>query len=288
VAAVDAASAGDLEAAAGGHGAASCRAMLERASVPDSSGHYTGGMSSTMARKPISELPDWELVHKEDDIRGKMLMDESGKELGKVNQMILDTDKGCVYEIVLENGRRYPADHIDVRGGRPIYSEKAMVRREMPHEEMQRMKERGETVMPLAEERLRIRKVREKAGDVEVSKEIVSQRETMEVPVTHEEVYVDEETIKARPADYPIGAGKDEVIDVPVYEEDVRASKETVVTREVHIGKEREEGRETISEELRHEEARIKRQGDVEVHEEHEGGEERERREEEERRRRAA
>ncbi|GEM_PF-4076432 len=229
-----------------------------------------------MTRKPISELPDWEFVHKEDDIRGKMLMDESGKELGKVDQMILDTDKGCVYEIVLDNGRRYPADHIDIRSGRPILLERAVARREVSGEEKRRMQERGETIMPLAEERLRIRKVREKAGDVEVSKEVVSERETMEVPVTHEEVFVDEETVRTRPADYPIGAGRDEVIDVPVYEEEVKAGKETVVTREVHVGKEREEGKETISEELRREEARIKRQGDVEVHEEHEHHEEEE------------
>lgn len=215
-----------------------------------------------MARKPLSQLPDWELEHKEEDIRGKTLQDESGKQLGKVSDMILDTDIECAVEVVLDNGSRYPADRIDIRNGKPF----------LLSQPKRRPAEAGERTIPLAEERIRIRRTREKAGEVEVGKEVTSHRETMEVPVSHEEVYVEEETIKARPAERPIGAGEEETISMPVYEEEIKPEKETVVTREIHVGKEKEEETRTVTEELKREEPRIERHGDVEVHEEGEEG----------------
>jgi uncharacterized protein (TIGR02271 family) len=223
-----------------------------------------------MARKPLTQLPDWELVDKEDDIRGHMLMDESGNRIGKVDELILDTDMGRVTEIVLDNGKRYPADRIDIRKGEPFLLTEArpqpMFRRE---EEM--MGE--EKTYPLAEERLRVRRTREKVGQVDVDIDVISHRETMRVPTSHEEVYVEEEAVTPRPAEHPIGEGKDDVISVPVYDEEITPEKETVITREVHVGKMEEEEEETVSEELRREEARIERHGDVEVHEEGEEGE---------------
>lgn len=233
-----------------------------------------------MARKPLAQLPDWELVHGEDDIRGQVLMDESGSRIGTVTELILDTDVGRVVEIVLDNGDRYSADRIDIRNGKPILLREAMARpMGRRHEEMTE----EERTMPLAEERLRIRRTRERVGEVDVTKEVVSHRESMNVPVSHEEVYVEEEAVSPRAADRPIGTGKDETIEVPVYEEEVIPEKETVVTREVHIGKAEEEEERTISEDLKKERAHIERHGDVEMTEEEER-----RRREEERRRRAA
>lgn len=222
-----------------------------------------------MARRPISQLPDWELVHSDDDIRGHTLMDENGNRIGKVSELILDTEMARVVEIILDNGNRYSADRIDIRDGRPILLSRPMAR---PHE-----REREERTLPLAEERLRIRRTREKTGDVEIGKEVTSHRETMEVPVSHEEVYIEEEEVSPRHSDRPIGEGRDETFTVPVYEDEVHPEKETVVSREVHVGKVEEEETETISEELRKQEPRVRRHGDVDVNEERE----RERRERE-------
>lgn len=223
-----------------------------------------------MARKPISQLPDWELVHKEDDIRGKTLMDESGNRIGKVDELILDTEMSRVTEIVLDNGNRYPADRIDIREGKPILLKQA---KPQPTHRREGMREEEEKTYPLAEERLRVRRTREKVGEVDIDIEVTSHRETLKVPTSHEEVYVEEEAITPRPSDHPIDERKDDVISVPVYEEEIKPEKETVITREIRVGKMEEEEEETVSEELRREEARIERHGDVDVREEGEKGE---------------
>lgn len=221
-----------------------------------------------MARRPLTQLPDWELVDKEDDIRGQMLMDESGNRIGKVDELILDTEMGRVVEIVLDNGNRYPANRIDIRQGRPF-----LLKQARPQPMRREMREEEEMTYPLAEERLRVRRTREKVGEVDVDIDVTSHRETMRVPTSHEEVFVEEEAVTPRPADHPISEGKEDVISVPVYDEEITPEKETVVTREVHVGKMEEEEEQTVSEDLRREEAHIERHGDVEVHEEGEEGE---------------
>ena len=62
-----------------------------------------------MTRQPLSQLDDWELVHPDQDVRGRSLLDESGTPIGTVREMIVNTDEEGVDAIVLENGAEYPA-----------------------------------------------------------------------------------------------------------------------------------------------------------------------------------
>ena len=123
--------------------------------------------------------------------------------------------------------------------------------------------EAGRTVQ-LREEQLRAQKEQVQAGEVRVGKEVVSEEQTIDVPVTHEEVVIERHRVEGgRPASGDIGSGEE--IRVPVQEERARAAKETVVTEEIEVGKRAVQETERVSGTVRREEARIEREGDVDV-----------------------
>ena len=129
--------------------------------------------------------------------------------------------------------------------------------------ETARTGESGERVQ-LREEELRPRKETVQAGEVGLRKEVVSEQQTIDVPVTREEVVIERHPVAGgRPASGEIGT--DEEIRVPVQEERARAEKETVVTEEIEVGKRAVTETEQLTDTVRREEARIEREGDVDI-----------------------
>ena len=117
----------------------------------------------------------------------------------------------------------------------------------------------------LREERLNVSKERVQAGEVGLHKEVVSEQQTINVPVTHEEVVIERHAVTdGRIDNTPIGEG--EVIRVPVSEEQVNVTKNTVVTGEVAIGKRAVQETQQVTDTVRHEEARIDQQGNAIIH----------------------
>lgn len=116
--------------------------------------------------------------------------------------------------------------------------------------------------MELREEQLRARTEPVQAGEVTIGKEVVTEQQHMDVPVTHEEVFVERHPVAGgRPASGEIREGEE--ITVPVNEERVHVEKQAVVTEEVNVGKREVTETEHVSAEVRREEARIEREGDV-------------------------
>ena len=115
----------------------------------------------------------------------------------------------------------------------------------------------------LREEELRARKELVEAGEVEIRKDVVTEQRTMEVPIIREEVEIERRPADRRPADRPIGEG--ETIRVPVREEEVTVEKRPVVREEIEIGKRQVQDTEQVSGTVQREEARIEREGDVDV-----------------------
>ena len=109
--------------------------------------------------------------------------------------------------------------------------------------------EDGRTIQ-LKEEQLRARKTPVKAGEVEIRKEVHTDRKTIQVPVEREEV-----VIERRPAGGRAAAGnlKSEQIRIPVKEEKVNVSKETVVKEEVNVGKRKVRDTQSVSGDVRRE-----------------------------------
>jgi uncharacterized protein (TIGR02271 family) len=129
----------------------------------------------------------------------------------------------------------------------------------------------AEHTLRLREEELHARKTPVETGEVGVRKEVVSEQQTLEVPVTREEIVVER-----RPADRrEAGAvdtsdiGEGETVRVPVREEQVTVEKQPVVTEEVEIGKRAVQETEQVEGTVRREEARIEHSGQAPVSGEH-------------------
>lgn len=112
--------------------------------------------------------------------------------------------------------------------------------------------------IPLMSERLRASKT-ETQSEVSVEKVPVTTTETVQVPVTHEELVVERRNVAERPAE----AGEStitsaEEIRVPLKEEHARVTKDTVVREEVGLKKKQVQDTEVVSEEVTSEEVRVK------------------------------
>jgi uncharacterized protein (TIGR02271 family) len=85
----------------------------------------------------------------------------------------------------------------------------------------------------------------------------------MSVPVTREELVIERTPASGQAASGDIG--RDEEIRVPLSEERARAEKQPVVTEEVRVGKRAVQNTEQVSDNVRHEELRVDKEGDVDV-----------------------
>ncbi len=111
--------------------------------------------------------------------------------------------------------------------------------------------------LQLREERLLIDKQRVASGEARIRKEVVSKEQSVDVPVFHEELFIQRRPVTdgGTALTTPIGGGEE--IRVPLSEERVDVQKRTVVTEEVEVGKRKIEGMEHVSDTVRYEELRV-------------------------------
>ncbi len=121
----------------------------------------------------------------------------------------------------------------------------------------------GEHRIQLMGEILRSYTERVARGEVAVRKEVVTETQKVQVPVSHEEVIIEHRPLSSQPERAEIREGEE--IRVPVTEEQVRVQKQPVVTGEVAVRKERIQDNKEVSDEVRHEELRVDRKGDVNI-----------------------
>ena len=114
-------------------------------------------------------------------------------------------------------------------------------------------------------ERLKAYKQPEQIGEVDIHKEIVSEQQTLNVPVSHEEIVIERRSLAedAAAAEGPIG--EDETIRIPLQGERVNVTKETVPTEEVDISKSTVREDRQFSDTVRHEEAHLENKGDIPI-----------------------
>ncbi|MFC0905264.1 YsnF/AvaK domain-containing protein [Clostridium sp. MT-14] len=117
--------------------------------------------------------------------------------------------------------------------------------------------------LTLHEEELDINKSKVPKGEVELSKEIVEEPKTVDVPVTHEEVVIERRPVDNKSSDTPISDEK--TIRIPVSEEQVNVGKHTVVTGEVSAHKREVKETRKVDEKLKREKARVNANGDAKI-----------------------
>jgi uncharacterized protein (TIGR02271 family) len=113
--------------------------------------------------------------------------------------------------------------------------------------------ETPERRIQLISEVLRVRKERVSRGEVRLRKEVRTDTQTVQVPVTREEIVIERNTVSGeRPASGTIGTESE--IRVPLSEERVQVEKVPVVREEVTVGKRPVSETRNVSEQVRREE----------------------------------
>lgn len=115
----------------------------------------------------------------------------------------------------------------------------------------------------LREEQLNVNKQAVQTGQVSIRKEVITEQQSIDVPITREEVVIERRPASGQASDTPIGDG--ETYRIPVREEQVTVDKQPVVREEVSLGKRQVQDTQRVSDTVRHEEARIEREGDVNI-----------------------
>jgi uncharacterized protein (TIGR02271 family) len=110
---------------------------------------------------------------------------------------------------------------------------------------------------------LRTYKERVQRGEVRLRKDVITENQSVQVPVTREELVVERVPASGNARAGEIGS--DQEVRVPLSEERVRVGKQPVVTEEVRVGKRAVQNTENVSDKVRHEELRVEKEGDVDV-----------------------
>jgi uncharacterized protein (TIGR02271 family) len=123
--------------------------------------------------------------------------------------------------------------------------------------------------LQLHKEELDITKNNVNAGEVVLSKEVVEEQKTVDVPVMHEEVVIKRTSLDNQQSDASINS--EETVHIPVSQEQVQVNKHTVATEEVSASKRQVEETQQVQETLKHEEAQVNTTGSVDVISDDEG-----------------
>jgi uncharacterized protein (TIGR02271 family) len=104
---------------------------------------------------------------------------------------------------------------------------------------------------------LRVHKERISRGEVRVRKDVVTENQTIEVPVTREELVLERVSVAANTPASSADIGRAQEIRVPLTEEKVRLEKQPVVREEVLVGKREVADVARVGDDVRHEELRV-------------------------------
>jgi uncharacterized protein (TIGR02271 family) len=117
--------------------------------------------------------------------------------------------------------------------------------------------------LDLREEELDIDKYRVETGDVTLHKDIIEEEQSVDVPVSHDQVVIEQRAIDHQPTDEPIA--EEEAVHIPVTAEKIDVEKYTVVTGEVSAHKRSVQETEQVHDVLRKEVADIESHGDTDM-----------------------
>lgn len=123
--------------------------------------------------------------------------------------------------------------------------------------------------LELREERLDIDLAEVQTGEIRITKRVVEEMQTIDVPVTYEEITIERWPVKDQrvlEGDVEVIQHEDEIV-IPVVEERVVVDKEVQVVEEVEIHRDRFTETERVTETLRREELDVDTQGSAQVEE---------------------
>jgi len=204
----------------------------------------------------LSKTSDFQVAPHETDVRGWTVVGSDGKNIGKVDDLLVDSARMKVTEL-----------DVDVKGGDHIYVPAAEAQIDRTRKEVRldryapgvyRTSEVADATRPYADERLtrteeevRVGKRAVEAGEAVVGKHVETERKQVPVNLKREEI-----VIERRPVNREAGATdiREDQIRVPLMEEEAVVDKRAVVKEELLIGKRVVEDQKKIDTEVRREE----------------------------------
>lgn len=184
-------------------------------------------------------------------------LQESGMSADQARYFNSSLDRGKVLVTVCAGDRVQLAREILQRTGADLGSSASVANIADRNRPVQ-----GERSIQLVGEILRVHKERVQRGEVRLRKEVVTENQNIEVPVSREELVIERVPVQGREASGQVGAGEKE-IRVPLTEEQVRVEKKPVINEEVRVGKRQVQDTKRVSDTVRHEELRTEQEGDV-------------------------
>ncbi|HEY3111928.1 MAG TPA: YsnF/AvaK domain-containing protein [Chloroflexota bacterium] len=181
-----------------------------------------------------------------DFVRGARIV-AADEEIGRLTHVVADPDTRDVLDLVVDRGgrewlvplaavRTASRDLVELQRAWSTLPTRAFdpaAFDRLPHFAVHR---RGDAArMELRSEQILPDAVRQQVGQVEVGKEVVSDRRVVEVPILREEIVVERRAVEPRPADEPIGEPR--VLTIPLRAERVAVERVPVVREEVVIAR---------------------------------------------------
>ena len=119
----------------------------------------------------------------------------------------------------------------------------------------------AERDIQLVGEVLQIHKERVQRGEVRLHKEVVTEKRTVDVPVMHEEFFIERVPADGRVEPHSVLGEDSREIRFPLVEEEVHIEKTPVVTEQIHVGKREVLETRHLSDTIRHEELKTDHEG---------------------------
>jgi len=130
----------------------------------------------------------------------------------------------------------------------------------------------GENItVPVVEERLKAGVRETEAGKFRLTKRVVAEQKTIDVPVEREEVRVTETAVNRRPATREEIGMMNRDVEVPLRQQEVVTAKEARVVGEVDVRKEVTQETERVTDTVRREEVQVDDPRNPNIHVENEG-----------------
>jgi uncharacterized protein (TIGR02271 family) len=214
-----------------------------------------------MAKTPLSKSDEYELVDKDRDIRGWKVQDHAGNVLGKVEELIVDTERETVTHIILDNQVQYPIRDIELANDRVVVTAPVPARSAAETVRIDTIAPpvdaQGDMRLQVVEERLRVGKRQVEQGGVRVSTQVTEQPVKAQVTLREEHVDVVRRPVDRSATPAELAGMADRTVDVIERAEVAMVNKESRVVEEVVVKRDVLERSETIRETVR--------QTDVEV-----------------------
>lgn len=243
----------------------------------------------------LSDLSDFKVASDDPDVRGWAVKTRDGREVGEVEELIVDPDARKVrylevdldrdsfglrdekrVSIPIESAEINQRDHAvlvsglsrEAIGAMPASQYSTGPSTRMGREETvtgresSAAREQRGTAIPRTEEELHVGTRRHEAGEVVVGKHVETEHVSEPVSVERERVHVERRPVTGETRARE-GTFQDEEIRIPVVEEEIITEKRPVVKEELVVGKETVRDTEHVEADLRKERFDVRKDGRV-------------------------